>query len=109
MNRLLSILLLVVCAGTCCLAADDPKAAIAAATKSYVAQTSGMSGVKVTVEKVDGNYARAKVAPAQAGETDPAWVFLKNKNGTWTGLTMGTYFEPEDYRTFGIPATLWVK
>ena len=108
MKHLLTLVIVAVCGASTCLA-SDAKTAIAAATKSYVSSSSGMTQVKVTVEKVEGDYARAKVTPNDAAQTDSAWVFLKNKKGTWTGLTMGTYFEPDDYKTHGIPASLWVK
>ena len=107
MKHLLFVITFSILAATCF--ASDAKSAIAAATKSYVAGSSGISQVKVTVEKVDGDYARAKVAPSDGTQTDAAWVFLKNKKGTWTGLTMGTFFEPQDYKIHGIPASLWVK
>lgn len=108
MRNLLTLVVFAVCAVSTSVA-SDAKSAIAAATKTYVSTSSGMTQVKVTVEKVDGDYARAKVTPSDPSQTDPAWVFLKNKNGTWTGLTMGTYFEPDDYKTLGIPPSLWVK
>ena len=40
------------------------------------------------------------------GETDPAWVFLKREKGIWRGLTIGTFFTPEDYAEFHIPPSI---
>jgi hypothetical protein len=91
------------------LAETDGKAAIASAAEKYVAANSAIQKVQVTVEKVDGNYARAKAAPRGASVTDAAWVFLKKQNGSWTGLTLGTSFSPEDYRELGIPRSLWIQ
>ena len=85
---------------------DDNNAAIIAATKSYVAANSGMTKITVTVEQVDGDFARAKVAPENSSAADPAWVFLKKKDGQWTGLTIGTSFTVEDYQQLGIPNAL---
>lgn len=64
-------------------------AAIEAAAKKYVAANSGMAQVTVILERIEGKFARAKVTP-EGGATDPAWVFLKNNHGKWTGLTLGT-------------------
>lgn len=105
-----SILLIFLCMTLAATSFASPeKSAIVAATKSYVASNSGISQVMVTVEKIDGDYARAKVTPSGGAVADSAWVFLKNKSGTWTGLTMGTSFEPGDYKTLGIPPSLRVK
>jgi hypothetical protein len=81
-------------------------AAIIAATTSYVAANSGMTKITVTVEQVDGDFARVKVTPENADATDAAWVFLKKKGGKWTGLTLGTSFTTEDYQQLGIPNAL---
>jgi hypothetical protein len=49
-----------------------------------------------------------KIAPKDSKATDPAWVFLKKKDGRWTGLTLGTSFTTEDYQQLGIPNALRV-
>lgn len=107
--KLLTILLLCSAVVTTAFAAADDKTAIASAAEKYVAANSAIQKVQVTVEKMDGNYARAKAAPRDAGATDAAWVFLKKQNGSWTGLTLGTSFSPEDYKELGIPRSLWIK
>jgi hypothetical protein len=91
-----------------CLLASPDNSSIVAAAKSYVAQNSAGMQFSVTVDKVSGDYARAKATTA-GGQTDAAWVFLKKTNGRWSGLTMGTDFSAEDYKQFGIPAALWIK
>ena len=106
--KLLTIILLCSTIATAFAATDD-KSAIVSAAEKYVAANSAIQKVQVTVEKVDGNYARAKAAPRDASATDAAWVFLKKQNGTWTGLTLGTSFSPEDYKELGIPRSLWIK
>ena len=85
---------------------DDNNEAIIAATKAYVAQISKMTNVTVTVEQVEDDYARAKVAPENPGAADPAWVFLKKTDGKWSGLTLGTSFTVSDYQELGIPNAL---
>ena len=104
--------LLVVCALIVGLAnllgAEDEKAAIIAATKSYVASNSAITKINATVEAIDGDYARVKIEPQQTGATDPAWVFLKKKDGKWTGLVLGTSLTTEDYQQLGIPNALRV-
>jgi hypothetical protein len=82
---------------------SEDNAAIIAATKSYVAASSSMTKITVTVEQIDGDFARVKVAPENASAADPAWVFLKKKDGNWTGLTIGSSFTVEDYQQLGIP------
>jgi hypothetical protein len=91
------------------LIASPENAAIIAATKTYVAANSGMTKINVAVEKVEGDFARVKVTPQDAGTADPAWVFLKKNNGKWTGLTLGTAFGPEDYQQLGIPKSLRIN
>jgi hypothetical protein len=79
--------------------------AIVAATKKYLAGESYTGEIKVTVEKVDGDYARVLATPKD-NKTDPALVFLKREHGTWRGLTIGTGFDPEDLAKLHIPASL---
>ena len=90
------------------LCADDDKAAIIAATKSYVAANSAMTKVNATVEAIENDFARVKIEPQETGAADPAWVFLKKKEGKWSGLTLGTSFTTEDYQQLGIPNALRV-
>ena len=90
------------------LAESEENAAIIAAARTYVAQMSGMTKITVTVEQVDGDFARAKVVPEEKGAADPAWVFLKKNDGKWTGLTLGTSFTVSDYQELGIPNALRV-
>ena len=91
---------------TISLFAADDHAAIIAATKSYVAANSAISKMNVTVEQVVDDFARAKVTPQDPNAADPAWVFLKKKDGKWTGLILGTGLTTEDYQQLGIPNAL---
>jgi hypothetical protein len=87
-----------------CAAPSDPQA-IVEATTAYVRETSAVQQMRVEVEKVDGDFARARAFPTDV-ETDPAYVFLKREGGQWKGLILGTAFGPEDYAQYGIPASL---
>jgi hypothetical protein len=89
------------------LVASPENAAIIAATKTFMAANATLTTkINVTVERVEGNFARARVNPQDRGAADPAWVFLKKDEGKWTGLTVGTFFEAEDYQKLGIPKSL---
>ena len=88
------------------LLAAGEEEAVTVAAKKYVAAHSVVSGFHVWIEKIDGDYARVKVAPNDASQTDAAWVFLKREKGVWHGLTIGTAFSPEDYKELHIPASV---
>lgn len=90
------------------LVAGPENPSIIAATRSFVAANGAITKFKVTVEKVEKNFARARVTPQRPGATDPAWVFLEKKQGKWTGLAMGTSFDAKDYQKLGIPKSLRV-
>ena len=80
--------------------------AVTIAAKKYVAAHSVVAGFHIWIEKVDGNYARLKVTPNDASQTDAAWVFLKREKRVWRGLVMGTTFSPDDYKELHIPASV---
>src|SRR5213592_1905315 len=101
---LISIVLAITFGGSLVLANEND--AVITAARTYVAAHSAVSGFNVTVEKIEGDYARVKVTPTHAGETDPAWVFLKSEKGIWRGLTIGTFFTTEDYAEFHIPPSI---
>jgi hypothetical protein len=100
------LITLVACAisGAGSLLAAGENETVTIVAKKYVAAHSQVLGFRVRVEKIEGDYARVKVTPKNADETDPAWVFLKREKGVWRGLIMGTYFTTEDYNEFRIPA-----
>lgn len=87
-------------------AAAETDDALLAAAREYVARESVVSQFHLTVEQKAGDFARLRVDPI-AGETDPARVFMARRNGTWTGLVLGTGFPPDDLRALGIPEALW--
>jgi hypothetical protein len=87
---------------------ENGNEAIIAAAKTYVAANSAIAKFTVTVEQVEGDFARAKVTPENASAADPAWVFLKKEEGKWRGLALGTSFTVSDYQELGIPNALRV-
>jgi hypothetical protein len=94
---------LLVSAGSLMAGGDDD--AIIAGTKKYLAAESYTAPMKITVEKVAGDYARVMVEPKD-GQTDAALVFLKREKGVWRGLTLGTGFDPDDLAKLHIPKSL---
>ncbi|HUR80883.1 MAG TPA: DUF3828 domain-containing protein [Thermoanaerobaculia bacterium] len=89
-------------------AAPSDDDALIAAARAYVAKESVVPSSKITVSGKSGDYVRLQVE-AVDGQTDPATVFMKRVNGTWTGLSLGTGFPPDDLRALGIPEALWDK
>jgi hypothetical protein len=79
--------------------------AIIAGTRKYLATQSYPPGMKVTVEKVVGDYARVSIVPKDP-KMDGALVFLKREDGVWKGLTVGTGWDPADLAQMHIPASL---
>jgi hypothetical protein len=108
MTRLIWVPILLAALAVVAVEAGDDNAAIISATKSYVAATSGMTKITVTVEQVADDFARVKVTPEDSKAADPAWVFLKKQDGKWTGLVLGTSLTTEDYQQLGIPNALRV-
>ena len=97
------LIALTACIGSL-LASDEEAVTIAA--KKYVAAHSAVSGFHILIEKIDGDYARVKVTPNDASQTDAAWVFLKREKGVWRGLTIGTAFSADDYKALHIPVSV---
>jgi hypothetical protein len=79
--------------------------AIIAGTRKYLAAQFYPPDMKVTVEKVGGDYARVAIAPKDL-KMDGALVFLKREHGVWKGLTVGTGWDPADLAKMHIPASL---
>ena len=79
--------------------------AIIAGTKKYLAAESYPADMKITVEKVEGDYARVGVEPKKK-DMDGATAFLKREHGTWKGLTIGTGWDPADLDKLHIPKSL---
>ena len=85
--------------------AGNDDQAIIAATKKYLAAQSYPADMKITVEKVDGDYARVGVEPKKK-DMDGATAFLKREHGTWKGLDIGTGWDPAALDKLHIPKSL---
>jgi hypothetical protein len=79
--------------------------AVAAATKKYLATHSYPAGMKVTVEKVVGDYARVAITPKDP-KSQGGLIFLKREHGVWKVLSIGTGWDPADLDAMHIPKTL---
>ena len=77
MIKLLSIIVFSAFLAATTFAQSDAKTAIVTAAEKYVAANSAISGARITLELIDGKYARAKATPRDATKADAAWVFLK--------------------------------
>jgi hypothetical protein len=80
--------------------------AIIAGTKKYLVAQSYPADMKITVEKVDGDYARVAITPKDPTKMDGAIAFLKREHGQWKGLTIGTGWDPADLAKLHIPKSL---
>jgi hypothetical protein len=85
--------------------ASPEEAAIIAGAKKYLAAQSYSADMKITVEKVSGDYARVAVEPKKK-DMDGATVFLRRERGAWVGLTIGTGWDPADLDKLHIPKSL---
>ncbi len=103
---LLAILLGAALAITSPAVAGSDDQAIIAGTKKYLAAESYPADMKVTVEKVAGDYARVAIAPKDPTKMDGAIAFLKRAHGEWKGLTIGTGWGPADLAKLHIPKSL---
>ena len=66
---LMSIVVAITLDGSLVLANEND--ALITAARKYVSAHSAVSKFDVSVEKIEGDYARVKVTPKHAGETDP--------------------------------------
>ena len=87
------------------LLSESENAAILAAAESYLS-TSATVKVKYIVEQVEGDLARVRINPESTPNRDTAWIFLKEKDGKWAGISSRAWFSPEEYERLGIPKSL---
>lgn len=89
--------------------ADAPAdQALAPAISAYLRDQASPLADQVTVQITDraGAFVRGTVLPADQTTYDSATVFAKRNGDTWTILSIGTAFLPEDCTALEIPATL---
>ena len=90
-------------------AATEKEAIITATKQAVVAEGHKVSAFHVSIEKIQGDYARVQVAPKNPKQTDAAWVFLKRDRGVWRVLMGREHLSSrKNYRKFHIPASIWV-
>lgn len=90
-------------------AVNPPDDAIKSAVTFYLSRDGNgkVSQDRVTVDKVEGNAARALVAPEDLNNGEIALVFLKLDAGLWQVVAgPGTAFTPEELTAAGIPESL---
>ena len=91
------------------LMASPEDAAILTAAENYLTENATVTTkIKFIVERVEGDLARVRINPQERPAKDTAWIFLKKKEGKWTGLTVRASFSEEHYQRFGIPKSLQV-
>lgn len=103
---LLAVLLAAALAVTPSAFAGAGEQAIIAGTKKYLAAESYPAHMKITVEKVEGDFARVAIVPKDPTKMDGAIAFLKREHGQWKGLTIGTGWDPADLAKLHIPKSL---
>jgi tetratricopeptide (TPR) repeat protein len=89
--------------------ADDNQA-VAEAARAYMQQRTGTpSDVEVTIEKLEGNYARALIAPADE-QGEPLRVFLRREGGIWSVIADVTApeIDRDAYQQLGIPESMLI-
>lgn len=90
---------------TCCALTVPQMQALQTAALQYALNNSAVK-LRVVVEDVNNDYAKVSVIPLEPN-ADEALAYLKNVNGHWQGLGMGTGFDDQDFIELGIPQALW--
>ena len=89
--------------------AESENAAILTAAESYLkANATVTTEVKYIVEQIEGDLARVRINPADKPTKSTAWIFLRKKDGKWTGISARASFSPEEYERLGIPKSLQI-
>lgn len=91
------------------IASPENDAIIAESESFMTANATLTTKIKITVEKVEGDFARTRVNPQDQPSAHSAWIFLKKSQGKWAGITVRASFTAEDYQKFGIPKSLWLE
>lgn len=87
-------------------ASDDQ--ALTGAVTTFLNESESPLADQITVDVIerDGAYARVLVTPHDPDAADQATAFLREENGAWTLVSLGTAFLPDDCAALGIPATM---
>lgn len=80
--------------------------AIVTAVKEYLTKTgTPVTNPDVAIDKVMGSFARVRIT-APGGEADAIYGFVKQEQGVWSVLDLGTFFEPGYYDQHGVPKAI---
>ena len=91
------------------LMASPENANIVAAAESYLkANATVTTEVKYIVERIEGDLARVRINPADKPNSSTAWIFLKKRDGKWTGIAARASFRAKEYDELGIPKSLQI-
>ena len=91
------------------LRASSEDADILTAAESYLnANATVTTKIRYIMEQVEGDLARVRINPQDRPNRDTAWIFLKKKDGKWTGISARAWFRPEEYERLGIPKSLQI-
>jgi hypothetical protein len=82
---------------------DDAQAVRATALAYAQASTTADRDYLVAIEKLEGDFARVSIAPAD-GSAAPRTIFLQRQDGVWSVLAPTE--DPDDYRERGVPDEL---
>jgi hypothetical protein len=96
---------------TSSLEAADPilvmnEQAIVSAVLNHLTQTGVSSQVAVSVEKIEGEFARVGIFDLAPDSTGMSVGFLKSVNSTWQVLVVGQDFDSDQLLEIGIPQTI---
>jgi hypothetical protein len=80
--------------------------AIVGAVTAYQTQTGASSQSAVSVELIEGEFARVVIHSLEADSEGPQTGFLKSVGGVWEVLIIGRDFDSEQLMELGIPTTL---
>jgi hypothetical protein len=91
------------------LIAPPEDAAILTAAESYLtANATVTTKIKYIVEQVERDLARVRINPTDKPNSSTAWIFLKKKEGKWTGMSARASFTAKEYEDLGIPKSLQI-
>jgi hypothetical protein len=91
------------------IASPENDSIITAAESYLTANATVTTKVKYVVEQIEGDLARVRINPADEPTKSTTWIFLRKKDGKWTGISARAWFSPEEYERLGIPKSLQIS
>jgi hypothetical protein len=77
--------------------------AVVAAVMNHLVQTGESTQVAVSVEQMEGEFARVNIIPVTADSPGPSTGYLKLVNSLWEVLVIGRDFDSDQLQELGIP------